>query len=62
MRLTLSCLNLLTKIIGKGKWAATKFFLLVCSSTYLTCCPLPTPVQAQPIVEANDGTGTVVNP
>ncbi|WP_293091127.1 CHAT domain-containing protein [Moorena sp. SIOASIH] len=52
----------MTKIIGKGKWAASKFFLLVCSSTYLTCCPLPTPVQAQPIVEANDGTGTVVNP
>ncbi|NEN96622.1 MAG: CHAT domain-containing protein, partial [Moorea sp. SIO3I7] len=48
--------------MGKGRWAATKFFLLVCSSTYLSCCPLPTPVQAQPIVEANDGTGTVVNP
>ncbi|AOY78668.2 CHAT domain-containing protein [Moorena producens JHB] len=52
----------MTKIIGKGRWAATKFFLLVCSSSYLTCSPLPTPVQAQPIVEANDGTGTVVNP
>ncbi|NEQ18208.1 MAG: filamentous hemagglutinin N-terminal domain-containing protein [Moorea sp. SIO3E2] len=62
MRLTLSCLHRLSQIIGKGRWAASKFFLLVCSSTYLTCCPLPTPVQAQPIVEANDGTGTVVNP
>ncbi|NEP31445.1 MULTISPECIES: CHAT domain-containing protein [unclassified Moorena] len=62
MRLTLSCLNLLSQIIGKGRWAASKFFVLVCSSTYLTCSPLPTPVQAQPIVEANDGTGTVVNP
>ncbi|NEO22769.1 MULTISPECIES: CHAT domain-containing protein [unclassified Moorena] len=62
MRLTLSCLNLLSQIMGKGRSAATKFFLLVCSSTYLSCCPLPTPVQAQPIVEANDGTGTVVNP
>ncbi|NEO48212.1 MAG: tetratricopeptide repeat protein, partial [Moorea sp. SIO4A3] len=62
MRLTLSCLHLLSQIIGQGRSAATKFFLLVCSSTYLTYCPLPTPVQAQPIVEANDGTGTVVNP
>ncbi|AOW98213.1 hypothetical protein BJP34_01030 [Moorena producens PAL-8-15-08-1] len=52
----------MSQIIGQGRSAATKFFLLVCSSTYLTYCPLPTPVQAQPIVEANDGTGTVVNP
>ncbi|WP_424095450.1 CHAT domain-containing protein [Moorena producens] len=58
----MSCLHLLSQIIGQGRSAATKFFLLVCSSTYLTYCPLPTPVQAQPIVEANDGTGTVVNP
>ncbi len=62
MRLILSCLHRLSQIIGQGRSAATKFFLLVCSSTYLTYCRLPTPVQAQPIVEANDGTGTFVNP